>query len=112
MSYAVRATQVAVFVRRQQGKIKGKTGCAERDELSDGRLRESDFPVRDRYGAGATTGRGPRARRLMVQTGNAKPASDVLAGAVQRRGRTSGSQPAGPDHPRRGVSVQTCTICE
>src|ERR1700730_1580338 len=105
MSYAVRATQVEVFVRRQQGKIKGKTGCAERDELSDGWLRESDFPVRDGYGAGATTGRGPQARRLVVQNGNAKPAADVLTGAVRRRGRASGPQPARPDHPRRGVLV-------
>ena len=89
------ATQVAVFLRRQQGKTEGKTGCAERDELSDGWLRESDFPVRDGSGAGATTGRGPQARRLMVRNGNAKPAPDVLTGAVQRRGRTSGAQPLG-----------------
>jgi hypothetical protein len=29
------ATQVAVFLRRRQGKIEGKTGCPECDELSD-----------------------------------------------------------------------------
>ena len=57
------SAQVAVFLRRQHGKIEGKTDCAGRDELSDGWLRESDFPVRDGLGAGATAGRGPEARR-------------------------------------------------
>src|ERR1700739_3646295 len=46
----------------------------------------------------------------MVRNGNARPAADVLTGAVQKRGRTSGSPPVGTDHPRRGVSVQPCTI--
>src|SRR5260370_36997272 len=105
-----RATQVEVFLRRQPGKNKGKTGCAGRDELSNGRLRESDFPVRDGSGAGATTGREPQARRLMVRNGNAKPAPDVLTGAVQRRERTSGQHAVRPDHPRTAVSVQTSAI--
>src|SRR5260370_29672805 len=72
------AIQVAAFLRRQQGKTAGKTGRAERDELSDGRLCESDFPVRNGSGAGATTRRGTQTRCLLVRNGNAKPAPHVF----------------------------------
>jgi len=70
---AVRCCTSGGILRRQQGKIEGKTGCAWRDELSEGWLRESDLPVRDWSGSGATTGRGPQARRLLVRNARRDP---------------------------------------
>lgn len=100
-------TQMAVFLRRQQGKTKRKTGNAERDELPDWWLREPDFPIRDGFGTGATTGRGVPARRFMVRNGDVRRAPHVLTGIIQRGGRTGGAQPFGPDHPPREVLLQT-----